>query len=150
MLEINGLLIKNFRKAIKMSQEMFAKELGVSRRTLQNYESDNNVIPESIQNLIKHEIISQRNKYKHGNVMTGEKFRDFMAFLEKFDKRELDKILQDVLDDIEHTNPKNKDVMDYSKLVEENEKLREENQLLKDVVATFTTTFGPKKKEIGT
>ena len=60
ILTITGLDIKNFRKEFDLTQEEFAVDLGVSYRTVQNYERDG-VIPKSKMPLIKSVMDKRRS-----------------------------------------------------------------------------------------
>ena len=102
-MEINAVTIKNFRKKYRITQARLAEILGVSHRTIQNYE-DGNVIPKSKLKMLRKIF----DAYKAGSV---EK---------EFNFQETYKLIKNVLDKV-NNNQHLEDIMnpDIMKILDE-------------------------------
>ncbi|MDI9310163.1 MAG: DUF1870 family protein [Limnohabitans sp.] len=66
---MNGLELKNFRKSLKMTQSEFANKIGVTSRTLQNWEGGINEIP-STAKLVIDRLIEENDCKDEKNLTT--------------------------------------------------------------------------------
>lgn len=107
---MNELEIKDVRKKMGVSQERFAKVLGVTSRTIQNWESGGS-IPNSKKEKI-HEIIDQAQMYFGGeqNNVNGDNITGGNVTIHKTDT---DRLL-DLLENVEAS---------LAKALEQNDKL---------------------------
>jgi len=104
-MEINGIELKKIRKKLNLSQEKLAKKIGVSVRTVRNYESGE-VIPISKQAIL-HELklnsenINQSIKGNNNNVIGGNNYnKDSLEIMDlKNQIKEKDKIISQLLDE---------------------------------------------------